>query len=125
MTIINPTQIIKTVTPPTIDGTDRDAQLRRLRELGEDVARRFYAHRDTTDALGYVYSNEDFDASLHGDQAAYLVAGVLAYTANVLESINVDAWPLDGTESKQFRKGYKAALERVGTEMLDAITYAI
>ncbi|MEJ1088320.1 hypothetical protein WDU99_08325 [Microbacterium sp. Mu-80] len=125
MTILNPTQIVQPVTPPSIMGTSQDEQLQRLRELARDVSRRFYAHRDTTDALSYVFHDADFDAAQHANQAAYLVAGVLAYTADILESINVDAWPLDGSESKQFRKGYRAALERVGSELLDAISYAL
>lgn len=125
MTIVNPTQIVQPVTPPKIEGIGQDEQLQRLRELARDVSRRFVASRDTTEALSYVFHGEDFDASAHADSAAYLVAGVLAYVANALESINLAAWPLEGDESKQFRRGYKAALDRVGADMLDAISYAI
>ncbi|WP_314856313.1 hypothetical protein [uncultured Microbacterium sp.] len=125
MTIINPTQIVQPVTPPKIGGFGQDEQLQRLRELARDVSRRFIASRDTTEAVSYVFRGEEFDASAHADSAAYLVASTLAYVANILESINVDAWPLDATASKQFRKGYRAALDQVGTEMLEAISFAI
>lgn len=125
MTIINPTQIVQPVDPPRVEGSDQDAQMRRLSLLAGDVARRFMASRDTTEALSYVFHGEDLDASRNADSAAYLAAAVLSYIANELESINLDAWPLDGKESKQYRRGYKAALDQVATEMLEAISYAI
>ncbi|MGW9168700.1 hypothetical protein [Agromyces sp. NPDC055658] len=121
MTIINPTPTVKIANPPRVEGTQDSDQLRRLGYLAGDVARRFHTTGSEQHAtLGYVYRGDNFDAAKDADSAAYLVASLLACLAHELADGELSSSCLDGTESKQFRKGYKAALDQVATELFQA-----
>jgi len=124
MTIINPTPMIRPVQSPREAGTDQADLLYRLSLTASEVERRFARARNDSAATSYVLDGKDFDAQEHADAAAWLVARVLGcFAAEIIGSELADSC-LDGTESKQFRKGYKAALDQVGTELLEIIRIA-
>lgn len=125
MTIINPTPHIRPVNSPREEGTAQKDQLYRLSLLASEVSRRFAAALADKSARSYALHGEDFDAAEHGDSAARLVAGVLAFISHELTNNSLADSCLDRDDPKQFRKGYVAALDQVRYELLEAVDRAL